>query len=85
MKTIRLNHPHTHEGITYTPPPEGVELTVNDADAALLVAWGLTASPPTLDAASIAATDATIDRLVDAPDDAHDSDRVAADHEETSA
>lgn len=93
MKTIRLYHPHTHEGIAYTPPPEGIELTVNDADAALLAAWGLTAPPPTLDAASIASTDATthahdndtVDQLVDAPDDAHENDRVAADHEETNA
>lgn len=49
MKTIRLYHPHTHEGIAYTPPPEGTELTVNDADAAVLAAWGLTTPPPKLD------------------------------------
>lgn len=48
MKTIRLYHPHTHEGVAYAPPPEGLELTVNDADAALLDAWGLTTPPPTL-------------------------------------
>jgi hypothetical protein len=49
MKTLRLYHPHTHEGIAYTPPPEGVELTINDAEAALLEAWGLTTPPPTLE------------------------------------
>ena len=48
MKTIRLYHPHTHEGIAYDPPPEGIELSVNDADAAVLEAWGLTTPPPTL-------------------------------------
>ena len=46
MKTIRLYHPHTHEGIAYDPPPEGLELSVNDADAAVLEAWGLTTPPP---------------------------------------
>ena len=75
MKTIRLYHPHTHEGIAYTPPPEGIELTVNDADAALLAAWGLTTPPPTLDAAPAPHTDATT------PAD----DRIGADHEETDA
>jgi hypothetical protein len=64
MNTIRLYHPHTHEGVAHTPPPEGVELTVNDADAAFLKALGLTTPPPL---------------LVDAPDastqaDAHDTD-----------
>jgi hypothetical protein len=49
MKTLRLYHPHTHEGIAYAPPPEGIELTVNDADAALLSAWGLTTPPPKLE------------------------------------
>ena len=58
MKTIRLYHPHTHEGIAYTPPPEGIELTVNEADAALLAAWGLTSPPPTLVEAHAASTDA---------------------------
>lgn len=48
MKTIRLYHPHTHEGVAFNPPPEGLELTVNDADAALLDAWGLTTPPPTI-------------------------------------
>ena len=48
MKTIRLYHPHTHEGIAYDPPPEGIELSVNDADAAVLEAWGLTTPPPVL-------------------------------------
>ena len=48
MKTIRLYHPHTHEGIAYDPPPEGIALTVNDADAAVLEVWGLTTPPPTL-------------------------------------
>lgn len=48
MKTIRLYHPHTHEGIAYDPPPEGIALNVNDADAELLEAWGLTTPPPAL-------------------------------------
>lgn len=48
MKTIRLYHPHTHEGIAYDPPPEGIELSVNDADAAVLEGWGLTTPPPAL-------------------------------------
>ena len=52
MKTIRLYHPHTHEGIAYDPPPEGLELSVNDADAAVLEAWGLTTPPPALEDAS---------------------------------
>lgn len=63
MKKIRLYHPHTHEGIAYDPPPEGIELTVNDADAAVLEAWGLTTPPPALPDAPTA-SDA-------AADDAH--------------
>ena len=63
MKTIRLYHPHTHEGIAYDPPPEGIELTVNDADAAVLEAWGLTTPPPAL-------ADAPTASVADA-DDAH--------------
>ena len=61
MKTIRLYHPHTHEGIAYDPPPEGIALTVNDADAAVLEAWGLTTPPPEL-------VDASIPPAADAPD-----------------
>ena len=60
MKTIRLYHPHTHEGIAYDPPPEGIELSVNDADAAVLEAWGLTTPPPGL-------TDASTAPAIDAP------------------
>lgn len=56
MKTIRIYHPHTHEGVAYTPPPEGVELTVNDADAAFLKALGLTTPPPALVDAPVAST-----------------------------
>lgn len=56
MNTIRLYHPHTHEGVAYTPPPEGVELTVNDADAAFLKALGLTTPPPSLVDAPVAST-----------------------------
>ncbi len=56
MKTIRLYHPHIHEGVAYAPPPEGLELTVNDADAALLDAWGLTTPSPTLAEASTQST-----------------------------
>ncbi len=67
MKTIRLYHPHTHEGIAYDPPPDGIALTVNDADAAVLDAWGLTTPPPALVDAS-AASDA----------DAADADAAAA-------
>lgn len=63
MKTIRLYHPHTHEGIAYDPPPEGIELSVNDADAAVLEAWGLTTQPPAL-------ADAPTASVADA-DDAH--------------
>ena len=59
MKTIRLYHPHTHEGVAYDPPPEGVALTVSDVDAALLDAWGLTTPPPAL-------TDAPTAPVVDA-------------------
>lgn len=55
MKTLRLYHPHTHEGIAYDPPPEGIELNVNDADAAMLEAWGLTRPPPALANASTTA------------------------------
>lgn len=61
MKTIRLYHPHTHEGIAYDPPPEGIELIVNDADAAVLEAWGLTTPPPALaDATTAPAADAPV-------------------------
>jgi hypothetical protein len=49
MKTITLYHPHTHEGVAYTPLPEGIELKVNDADAAFLDALVLTTPPPHLD------------------------------------
>jgi hypothetical protein len=49
MNIIRLYHPHTHEGVAYAPPPEGIELTVNDADAAFLDALGLTTPSPHLD------------------------------------
>jgi hypothetical protein len=95
MKTIRLYHPHTHEGIAYTPSPEGIELTVNDADAALLAAWGLTTPLPALDVAPIASTDATpqahdratTDRHIDAPeaDAASDDEQIGAHHEDTDA
>ena len=65
MKTIRLYHPHTHEGIAYDPPPEGIEHIVNDADAAVLEAWGLTTPPPALaDATTAPAADAPV---ADAP------------------
>lgn len=61
MKTIRLYHPHTHEGIAYDPPPEGIELSVNDADAAVLKAWGLTTPPPALaDAPTASVADASV-------------------------
>jgi hypothetical protein len=60
MKTITLYHPHTHEGVDYTPPPEGVELRVNEADAAFLKALGLTTRPP-------APPKATADAAADAP------------------
>lgn len=56
MKTIRLYHPHTHEGVAYDPPPEGIELKVNDADAALLDVWGLTKPSPEIAEAPIAPT-----------------------------
>lgn len=59
MKTITLYHPHTHEGVAYDPPPEGIALSVNDADAAVLDAWGLTTPPPAL-------ADASIPRAADA-------------------
>ncbi len=70
MKTIRLYHPHTHEGIAYDPPPEGIELSVNDADATVLEAWGLTTPPPALtDAPTAPAADAPVADapLTDAP------------------
>lgn len=83
MKTIRLYHPHTHEGIAYDPPPEGIELSVNDADAAVLEAWGLTTPPPALaDASTTApAADAPVaDAVTDAVPPRHDrSARVAVD------
>ncbi|GAA4782589.1 hypothetical protein [Lysobacter hankyongensis] len=61
MKTIRLYHPHTHEGIAYDPPPDGIELSVNDADAAVLEAWGLTTPPPALaDAPTASDADALV-------------------------
>lgn len=61
MKTIRLYHPHTHEGIAYDPPSEGIELSVNDADAAVLEAWGLTTPPPVIaDATTAPAADAPV-------------------------
>ena len=61
MKTLRLYHPHTHEGIAYDPPPEGIALTVNDADAAVLEAWGLTTPPPALaDAPTASVADASV-------------------------
>ena len=87
MKTIRLYHPHTHEGIAYDPPPEGIELSVNDADAAVLEAWGLTKPPPviadapTAPAAEAPVADAPIaDALTDAVAPRHDRRvRVAVD------
>ena len=61
MKTIRLYHQHTHEGIAYDPLPEGIELRVNDADAAVLEAWGLTTPPPALaDAPTASDADALV-------------------------
>lgn len=61
MNTIRLYHPHTHEGIAYDPPPEGIELSVNDADAAVLEAWRLTTPPPVIaDATTASAADAPV-------------------------
>ena len=70
MNTIRLYHPHTHEGVAYAPPPEGAELTVNDADAAFLKALGLTTPPPTLvDAPAASAQTDTHPTVTD--DDTH--------------
>jgi hypothetical protein len=57
MKTITLYRPHTHAGVAYDPPPEGMALTVSDADAALLDAWGLT-TPPTAPHATAPIADA---------------------------
>jgi hypothetical protein len=79
MKTIRLYHPHTHEGVAYTPPPEGIALNVNDADAAFLDALGLTTPPPKFDDTSTAPTD------VNSTDIDHDARVVATDQENTDA
>ncbi len=79
MKTIRLYHPHTHEGVAYTPPPEGVELTVNDADAAFLKALGLTTPPPALVDAPVASTQTD---ALDTDDNTHVD---VADQEDTAA
>lgn len=80
MKTLRLYHPHTHEGVAYTPPPEGIELSVNDADAALLEAWGLTTPPPALNDTPARAS------IVDAqPDTTVDVDAAHATDEDTAA
>ena len=72
MKTIRLYQPHTHEGVAYTRPLEGIELTVNDADAAFLQALGLTTPTPALEdtPARDSAVDAQAGATVDV-DDAH--------------
>jgi hypothetical protein len=87
MKSIRLYHPHTHEGIAYDPPPEGIELSVNDADAAVLEAWGLTRPPPALADASTTApvADASLaDAVSDAVPPRHDRRaRVAVDRSST--
>jgi hypothetical protein len=87
MKTIRLYHPHTHEGIAYDPPPEGIELSVNAADAAVLEAWGLTRPPPALaDASTTApAADAPVaDAVTDAVPSRQDRRaRVAVDRSST--
>jgi hypothetical protein len=79
MNTIRLYHPHTHEGVAYTPPPEGVELTVNDADAAFLKALGLTTPPPSLVDAPVASTQTD---ALDTDDNSHVN---VADQEDTAA
>jgi hypothetical protein len=50
--------------VAYDPPPEGIELTVNEADAAFLKALGLTTPPPALADAPTASTQT----------DAHDTD-----------
>ena len=81
MKTIRLYHPHTHEGIAYAPPPEGIELNVNDADAAFLKTLGLTTPPPTLVDAPVASTQ--IDAHATDTDDHTHAD--VAEQEDTSA
>ena len=79
MKTIRIYHPHTHEGVAYTPPPEGIELTVNDADAAFLKALGLTTPPPALVDAPVASTQTD---ALDTDDNTHVD---VADQEDTAA
>lgn len=79
MNTIRIYHPHTHEGVAYTPPPEGVELTVNDADAAFLKALGLTTPPPALVDAPVASTQ------TDALDTVDNTHVDVADQEDTAA
>jgi hypothetical protein len=87
MKTIRLYHPHTHEGIAYDPPPEGIELSVNDADAAVLKAWGLNTPPPALADASTTApvADAPVaDAVTDVVPSRHDRRaRVSVDRSST--
>jgi hypothetical protein len=30
MKTIRLYHPHIHEGVAYTPPPALVDVAAQE-------------------------------------------------------
>ena len=79
MNTIRLYHPHTHEGVAYTPPPEGIELNVNDADAAFLKALGLTTPPPSLVDAPVASTQTD---ALDTDDNSHVD---VADQENTAA
>ncbi len=52
MTSIRLISPHSHAGVRYDPPAEGVELEVSAQDAEFLHALGkttpLAAAPPPL-------------------------------------
>ena len=83
MKTITLYHPHSHEGVAYTPPLEGIALNVNDADAAFLDALGLTTPPPTLaDTRAPVVNDALDANNAQA---AQDDDRAVTDQEDRDA
>nr|WP_308006593.1 hypothetical protein [Xanthomonas albilineans] len=45
MTRLYIYVPHTHEGVFYDPPPEGVGIDVSEPEAEFLRALGKTAPP----------------------------------------
>lgn len=57
MTRLYIYAPHTHAGVRYDPPPEGVEIEVSAQDAEFLRELGKTTPPAAPALPSLANTD----------------------------